>query len=238
MDVLTCASAVGRVRDMLRSGGGYHIVTVNPEMVVLASREPAFRAVLERASLLTVDGVGVALALRYLYRLVVARVTGVELLLALARCSARDLTPVYLLGAAPGVAEAAAARLKETDPGLVVAGVFAGSPDCSQDEPQAAMIRSSGARVLFVAFGTPAQEYWIRRNLPALGDCVAVGVGGSFDYIAGVVPRAPGWMRAAGLEWLYRLARQPWRWRRQLALPIFVYLVARQAMGRYRGDVE
>ena len=96
-------------------------------------------------------------------------------------------------------------------------------------------ICASGARVLLVAYGAPAQEYWIARNLARLQPCVAVGVGGTFDYLSGTTPRAPAWMRGAGLEWLYRLVRQPWRWRRQLALPLFVYLVLRDSVrGRER----
>ncbi len=208
----------------------HQVVTVNAEFVVRARRDEAFRRVLARSDLATVDGTLVALALRYRHRVPARRVTGVDLILPLARLAARRNCPVFLLGAGPGVALAAAERLRSLVPGLVVAGTYVGTAQPDEDERICAMIRSGTARVLLVAYGAPTQDLWIARNLQRLGPCVAIGVGGSFDYLAGVTSRAPSWMRRAGLEWLYRLARQPSRWRRQLALPVFVYLAVRDAL--------
>lgn len=225
---LSYREALAAIDGMLSSGQPHQIVTVNAEFVARARREPAFRQVLRASSLATVDGMGVAFALRLLHGVRISRAGGADIIVDLAQLAARRRLPVFLLGAMPGVAEAAANRLVELAPGLEVCGTYSGSPDPSGDADTVDMIRSSGTRLLLVAFGAPAQEYWTARNLPQLGPCVAIGVGGAFDYLAGVAPRAPVWMRRAGLEWLYRLIRQPWRWRRQLALPIFVYLVLRE----------
>ncbi len=131
------------------------------------------------------------------------------------------------------MAESAAGALVAHSARLRIAGTYAGTWGGSEDEEIVRMVRASAARLLLVAFGSPAQEYWIARNLPRLGPCVAIGVGGTFDYLAGRIPRAPGIVRAAGFEWLYRLLQQPWRWRRQLALPLFVYLVLRQRVAQW-----
>jgi N-acetylglucosaminyldiphosphoundecaprenol N-acetyl-beta-D-mannosaminyltransferase len=121
-------------------------------------------------------------------------------------------------------------------PAASIAGVWRGDPQPTADAEAVARIRASGARLLLVAYGAPAQELWIARNLDALAGVVAIGVGGALDMIAGRTSRAPRWMRAAGLEWLYRLGRQPARWRRMLALPAFAALaitsVARARAGR------
>ncbi|MBA2364377.1 MAG: WecB/TagA/CpsF family glycosyltransferase [Chloroflexia bacterium] len=208
----------------------HQVVTVNAEFVVRARRDAAFRRVLSASDLATVDGSLVALTLRYLHGVPARRVTGVDLIPQLARLAAERDCPVFLLGAGPGVAEAAGDRLRSLVPGLVIAGMYAGSPHPDEEERICAMIRLGAARVLLVAYGAPTQDFWIARNLQRLGPCVAIGVGGSFDYLAGVTPRAPSWLRRAGLEWLYRLVRQPSRWRRQLALPLFVYLAVRDVM--------
>jgi len=232
VDAVSEREAVLAIRRMWELGEAGQVVTLNPEFVVRAQREPVFRDILNRSALSTVDGVGVALAVGGLYRRRAQRVTGADLAPKLAAEAAEYGAPVYFLGAAQGVASAAAEELRRQTPGLVVAGVSSGASSPAGDDEAVEAIVHSGARLLLVAFGAPAQEYWIARNLPRLGPCVAIGVGGTFDYLAGVVPRAPRPMRAAGFEWLYRLVRQPSRWRRQLALPIFAYLVLRQCLSR------
>lgn len=227
LDVLDAQQVVSVVGSLLSDGRCHQISTVNAEFIVRAHREPKFRRVLNASSLSLVDGAGVAYAIRWLHRLPATRVGGVDIIPDLARLAAERGLPIFLLGARPGVAQLAARRLTELASGLSVAGTYSGSPDQSEDAAITEMVRAGGTRLLLVAFGAPAQEYWIARNLDRLGPCVAMGVGGSFDYLAGVLPRAPVWMRRAGFEWLYRLAREPWRWRRQLALPVFVYLALR-----------
>jgi N-acetylglucosaminyldiphosphoundecaprenol N-acetyl-beta-D-mannosaminyltransferase len=201
------------------------IVTVNPEFVMEAQRNVAFRQYINQAAIVVPDGTGVVWATRYLRVPVPERVTGIDLLPELARLCTQKGYRLYLLGAAPGVAELAAARLQELVPGLLIAGTYAGSPDPAEENAIIERIRSAQADLLCVAYGAPSQELWIGRNLPRLPVAIAIGVGGAFDFLAGRQVRAPRFMRQAGLEWLYRLYREPWRWRRMLALPAFAIQV-------------
>jgi N-acetylglucosaminyldiphosphoundecaprenol N-acetyl-beta-D-mannosaminyltransferase len=202
------------------------LVTLNPEMVMRARHDPGLRAAIHAADRVVADGVGVLWATRLLGALAPERVTGVDLLDAFCSVAAMRGYRVFLLGAAQGVAQEAACVLAERHPGLRVAGTQSGSPDEADAPALLARLRAAQPDALFVAFGSPAQECWIARYRGQLGAAVAIGVGGAFDMLAGRVPRAPYWMRRAGLEWSYRLVRQPWRWRRMLALPGFALLVA------------
>jgi N-acetylglucosaminyldiphosphoundecaprenol N-acetyl-beta-D-mannosaminyltransferase len=157
-------------------------------------------------------------------------VTGSDGIYVLAEHCARRGYRLFLLGAAPGVAEAAAQRLTSENPGLKVAGTYPGSPHPDDEEDVIARVRAAAPELLLVAYGVPAEEVWIARHRNRLGVPVMLGVGGAFDFVAGVARRAPPWMRRGGLEWLYRLVRQPWRWRRQLALPRFLWLVIQQRL--------
>ncbi|MFN3763064.1 MAG: WecB/TagA/CpsF family glycosyltransferase [Anaerolineae bacterium] len=232
---VTLQEAVEGAAAWVREGGAHQMATVNPEFVMAARRDPAFREVLERADLCLPDGVGITLAARYLGRPLRERVAGVDLVEALAARAAREGWRVFFLGAAPGVAERAASVLAARYPGLTVAGTYAGSPRREEEEEIVRRVRGAGADVLLVAYGAPAQDLWLARNLARTGAKVGVGVGGAFDYIAGVVPRAPRWMRRVGLEWLYRLIRQPWRWRRQRVLPLYAILVLFSRLPRRGG---
>jgi N-acetylglucosaminyldiphosphoundecaprenol N-acetyl-beta-D-mannosaminyltransferase len=153
------------------------------------------------------------------------RVGGSDLIWSLSAQAAALGQRVFLLGGAEGVAAAAAARLQREYPGLFIAGTASGSPAAEDEGRIVDLIRRSRADMLFVAFGAPQQELWIARNLRATGVSVAMGVGGSLDYLAGAAHRAPGWMRDRGMEWLWRLLLQPRRWRRVLALPRFAWLI-------------
>ncbi|GAC1364038.1 MAG: WecB/TagA/CpsF family glycosyltransferase [Ktedonobacteraceae bacterium] len=201
------------------------VVTVNPEFVMQAQRNPPFLQVINQATLVIPDGIGIVLALRYLRHPTPERVAGVDTVVALAKRCAAQSYRLYLLGAAPGVAEIAAARLQELAPGLQIAGTYAGSPASVEEDEIIERIRVAQADVLYVAYGAPAQDLWIARNRARLPVAVALGVGGSFDFLAGRQRRAPRLMQRVGLEWLYRLYREPWRWRRMLALPIFAIQV-------------
>jgi N-acetylglucosaminyldiphosphoundecaprenol N-acetyl-beta-D-mannosaminyltransferase len=175
------------------------------------------------------DGVGLIWGSRILRRALRGRATGVGTVVALAEASAAPAGPsIFLLGAAPGVAASAAARLQERFPGARIAGTWSGSP-AESDWPEIGhLIDTASPDILLVAFGAPAQDLWIAAHRGELTCRVAMGIGGSLDYIAGVVPYAPAWVRRLGLEWLYRLIRQPWRWRRMLRLPRFVWLMLLQ----------
>ncbi|MYC94442.1 MAG: WecB/TagA/CpsF family glycosyltransferase [Caldilineaceae bacterium SB0661_bin_32] len=201
------------------------VCTVNPEFIMTARRQPAFAQALAAADLCTPDGVGVLWAARLAGIHLAERVTGSDgIHLICERAAARGWR-VFFLGAAPGIAERAAVELARLYPGLRVAGTYAGSP-ADTDWPQIRRrLTAAHPDLLFVAYGHPRQDIWIHQHREALPVAVALGVGGAFDFVAGVTPRAPLWLRRLGLEWLYRLVRQPWRWRRMAALPLFALLV-------------
>jgi N-acetylglucosaminyldiphosphoundecaprenol N-acetyl-beta-D-mannosaminyltransferase len=205
----------------------HQIATVNPEFIMMARRNTTFARVLQNVQLATPDGVGITLAARIQGRHVRERLTGVDLTEMIATMS--DPAPsIFLLGAGPGVAGEAAEQLRRVNPEVHIAGTFSGSPGDEDLSEILERLRVSGSDTLLVAFGAPEQDMWIARHRQALAACgivIAIGVGGTFDYLSGRVPRAPRLIRRIGLEWLYRLIRQPWRWRRQLALPQFAALV-------------
>ena len=230
IDDVTMDETLARIEAFIAQGTPHQITTVNPEFVVEAQRNAPFRVVLEGCDLALPDGVGLLWAARVLGRPLRERVAGSDLLPELARLSARRGYRLYLLGAAPGVAERAAEVLVRDCPGLQIAGTYAGSPSPCDEDDIVARITAAEPDVLCVAYGAPRQDLWIYRNLHRLGVPVCMGVGGALDFITGVAVRAPVWMRRAGLEWLHRLWRQPWRWRRMLALPRFVARVTAQRL--------
>jgi N-acetylglucosaminyldiphosphoundecaprenol N-acetyl-beta-D-mannosaminyltransferase len=216
--------ALERIEHFVDEGGLHLVATVNPEFVMRAQNESAFGRVLGSAELCLADGSGVVWAARRQGCSLRVPVAGVDLIEPLAATCARRGFRLFLLGAMPGVGEELAAKLRAAHPQLAVAA-HAGGPDAARDAETLKLIRDHGTNVLLVAFGAPAQELWIDRLRDRLGVGVAVGVGGAFDYLTGRVPRAPAWMRRAGLEWLFRLARQPWRIRRMAVLPVYALKV-------------
>ncbi len=212
----------------------HQVCTVNPEFVMEARRNPEFRALLNTADLATPDGVGIVLAARLLGTPLRGRATGVAIVERLARLSAKHGFSVFLLGAAPGVAEQAARTLCRRFPGVRITGTYAGSPRDEHLPDILARLRSAAPDVLLVAYGAPRQDLWIRRHRDQLPASIklAVGVGGVFDYLSGRAPLAPPLMRRLGLEWLYRLIRQPWRWRRILRVFAFGALALMESLGR------
>ncbi len=228
IDPLTQVAAVDWVARAIVEGRPRLVISVNPERIMHAARDPEFAAVLAGADLALADGAGVLWAARRLGRPLPERVTGVDFVKALAARGAAEGWRFFLLGGGPGVAEAAGRALQAAYPGFIVAGTYAGSPEPSDDAASIQAVRSSGAQLLLLAYGASAEEAWLARNLGRSGATVGMGVGGALDFISGRVRRAPPWMRERGLEWLHRLSRQPWRWRRMLALPRFVFRVMRE----------
>lgn len=196
-------------------------VSFNPELVMRAIDDPVVAEAVLDADLRFPDGVGAVWAAGRQGVSGLTRVPGIELAEHLLAGAAQEGLPVYLLGAADGVAEEAARRLVERLPGLLVAGTGHGYFGPADEEVVVAAVRGSGARVLLVALGAPRQEVFLHRHRHELGAAVALGVGGSLDVWAGRVSRAPDWTQRLGVEWLYRLAANPRRLRRQLALPRF-----------------
>ncbi len=224
VDCLDMQGTLDRIQELTAAGGHHLVATVNPEFIMRAHRDPEFARVLESADLCLADGIGVVWAARRQGCSMSGPVTGIDLIPPLAALSARHGFRLFLLGAAPGVAAEVAAQLRAANPQLEVAS-HPGSPDPSSDDETLTLIRAHRTQVLLVAFGAPKQELWIDRLKGPLGPVVGIGVGGAFDYLTGRVRRAPVWMRRAGLEWLYRLVRQPWRLRRMAVLPVYAIKV-------------
>jgi N-acetylglucosaminyldiphosphoundecaprenol N-acetyl-beta-D-mannosaminyltransferase len=226
LDTLDAAQAAEQILDLAESGRGAHVVTLGTEMVVYAQNDERFRRIVNACALSLCDTAGLLTVARWRGAALSGRVTGVELLERLCAGAAQRQIPVYFLGGSDRVAADAAAILEVRFPGLPVAGTRSGYFADDESAAIAREIASSGARLLFVGMGSPRQEFWLDEHLRETGCGVGIGVGGSFDVISGRVARAPQFARRFNLEWLYRLVTEPRRWRRQLALPRFVWLIA------------
>ncbi len=227
VDAITYAELLERIGEFIASAVPHQIATVNPEFVMEAQRNARFRAVLEQADLCVADGVGLLWAARRQGRSLPERVTGSDALPLIAERAAAAGWRLFLLGAGPGVAEQAGRLLEARYGRGIIAGAYAGSPDPAEAPEIIRRIRAARPDVLFVAYGAPKQDLWIAEHRDELGVPVMMGVGGAFDHLVGVRRRAPRWVQRLNLEWLFRLITQPWRWRRQLALPRFVWAVWR-----------
>ncbi len=222
IDDVTYHESMAILRRAIAERSPHVVTTPNPEIVMAARADPDFRAVLNRAALNIPDGVGLLLAARFAGDRLREHVQGTDLVLRLAAESPAAGYRWFLLGGWGDAGERAASALRTWYPGIQVVGAAPGSPWPEDDEATRALIRAAGpVDVVLVAYGAPKQERWLDRNLTALGIPVGIGVGGVLNYFAGDAPRAPAWMRRLHFEWLHRLLTQPWRWRRQLALPRF-----------------
>jgi N-acetylglucosaminyldiphosphoundecaprenol N-acetyl-beta-D-mannosaminyltransferase len=243
VDPVTFDGALSAIEGLVAAGRGGLVVTPNVDHVVIAERNPEFREAYAGAALSLADGMPLLWVSRLLGRALPAKVSGSDLLVPLAELAAARRWRVYLLGAGPGVAEEAARRLRDRC-GLEVVGTD--SPrirlDGTPDDTAAALerVRAAAPHLLLLAFGAPKQEVWAHRHRHALGGTVAIGVGAGLDFVAGVARRAPPWMSRLGLEWLFRLAREPGRlWRRYLLDdPRFVAIVWRTWRAPRRGQPE
>ena len=242
VDVLTRQGAAGWVVQRALAGGppGY-VVTPNAHHVALLRDSERFRDAYAGAALSVPDGVSLVWASRLLGAPLPERVPGVDLFEDVCAAAAGTGIRIFLLGGRAGAADGAARVMREQYPGLEIAGTycppFGFERDAAEGERVARAIRAAAPHVLFVALGAPKQEVWLQEHLAALGVPVGVGVGAAFDFVSGQVPRAPRWMRAAGLEWLFRMAVEPRRlWKRYaVSNTRFVALVLRQRM-RGRGS--
>jgi N-acetylglucosaminyldiphosphoundecaprenol N-acetyl-beta-D-mannosaminyltransferase len=220
VDRLTMASALDAIEGLVASGRGGLVVTPNVDHVIIAERNPEFRDAYAGAALSLADGMPILWAARLLGRPLPEKISGSDLMLPLAERAAARGWRVYLVGAGPGVAEEAARRLR-SQLGVNVVGTE--SPrirvDGQPDDSEAVLVRVRAAEpdLVLLALGAPKQEIWAHRFRSALGPAVVLGVGAGLDFVAGAVRRAPRWMSRVGLEWLFRLLREPRRlWRRYL----------------------
>ena len=229
-DRLDLHAATARMLERLDAGERTFVITANPEFVMLARRDDSLARIAQEADLVFADGTGVVVGSRLLGD-GLRRVPGRLLVDALVPHFATRGSTVFLLGAAPGVAERAADRMRRRAPTLRVVGCYAGSAE--SDDDTVARVRDASPDVVLVAYGMPKQERWIARNLATLPSVkVAIGVGGVFDQLAGRQRVPPEILHRLGLEWLWRLILEPSRWRRQRVLPRFAVLVMRERITR------
>lgn len=206
------------IKRLRSSAEKFYIVTPNPEILIYASGSKTFQGILNGATVSLPDGVGVLMAGRILKKQIIGRITGTDLMDKICSEASKQALSIGLLGGKGDVAEKTSKCLREKYPDLRV--MFAGSDwDASFKDH---------IDILFVAFGAPKQEEWISDNLSKINVTAAMGVGGAFDFWSGKVKRAPALVRRLGMEWAFRLIYQPWRAKRQLALPRFAYAVLKE----------
>lgn len=226
-DNVTLAEAAARLRTDAAAGKcGTTVFTPNSEIVQMCIEDEALRQTVNSASLVIPDGIGVVKAARILGTPLKGKVAGVELGREVLAFAAQDGLPVFFLGGKPGVAEAAAEKMREAHPGLNVCGARDGyfQKEGPENDAAVAQVNESGAKVLFVCLGAPTQEKWIAANRGRLpGVQILLGLGGSLDVYAGTVKRAPKIFIKLGLEWFYRLLKEPWRIGRMMRLPQFYF---------------
>ena len=234
VDAVTMAEAVEKVGRFIEKGGKHVIFTPNAEIIMQAQRDPELKDILKNADMLTADGAGVVLASGMLGNRLPEKVSGVDLVQEIFRTFASKGLRCFLFGARPGVAEEAAVNIIKDNPGIVVAGCRNGYFSDEECDEIIAEINKSAPDILLVALGAPKQEKWISKHLDKLDVKVCIGVGGTLDVLSGKVRLAPEFFRKSGLEWFYRLCREPRRAKRKLDLPRFMLRViqARLTGGR------
>lgn len=228
VDLVSMEQAVAAIEQMVESGRPHQVVTLNAELIYQAREDDQLQSLINQADLVTPDGIGVVWAAGRLGYSPAGRVTGIDLLEQLAARTAGRGWKIYLLGSAPGVAEQAGRNLQERYPGLQVAGTHHGYFKPAEVDAILAEIKGLAPDLLCVALGAPGQEIWINRYKNQLGVPVCIGIGGSLDVIGGFKERAPRIFIKLNLEWLYRLAAEPSRLKRQMVLPRFAAQVIRE----------
>lgn len=225
IDTYSMSETVEKIRQFIDIQSEIRVVTANPEMIYASGQDQNLKRLINSAAIVTADGIGVVWAARQLGRPLRERVTGIDLLQALFPMVERYKLRVFFLGGKPGVALQAGTLVSEEYPGIVW-DEYHGYFGPEEEEHVLGKIKSLQPDILLVGLGSPRQDYWIAEH-PSLAT-VSIGVGGSFDALAGTVLRAPKRIQDLKLEWLYRLWKEPWRWRRQRVLPLFVLKVLRQ----------
>jgi len=213
----------------------HHVMSLNPEIFVQMHNSIEFKKVVAWSQTKIVDGFGVVLAAHLLGVPVGARLTGVDMMDEVIKRASAESLSVLLIGGKEKVAEKLADCYRSKYSSLTIRGIQ-GVSDIQNPNPQEedeifSIVADMKPHIIFTAFGSPYQELWMYKHRDRLKGSVCAGVGGSFDFLSGNTPRAPRIMRSLGLEWLYRLVREPWRWKRQIRLLIFVWMVLKQKLG-------
>jgi N-acetylglucosaminyldiphosphoundecaprenol N-acetyl-beta-D-mannosaminyltransferase len=223
---LTMNESVAVLEEKLQKKEQAFVVTANAEIIMMCQQDKEYNNIVsEQADLVLPDGAGAVWAGRYLGNEVPERVAGFDLYNQLLKLSADKGYKAYFVGGAPGVAEAAKNKAEELYPGVQIVGCRNGYFTEAEEEAIIKEINDAAPDMLFVALGAPKQEKWLVKYRNQLKPRVLMGIGGSFDVLAGKMERAPKWMQEASLEWAFRLYKQPSRFMRMLALPKFVLKV-------------
>lgn len=220
LPVNTGPDTLGWLIERIEAGQGGQVVTLNAEMAMQADQEPELAVVIRQALLTIPDGIGVVGYLQ-LRGQRVQRLPGIELAAAMIQEAAQRGWKVFFYGGEPDVAAEAARHWHQRFPHLQIKGVWHGFLSGSEELTMLRSIERERPQIILVGMGVPRQEFWIAKHLQIAPQAAWVGVGGSFDIWSGRKDRAPVWLQQLGLEWTWRLYKEPWRWRRMLALPQF-----------------
>lgn len=225
VDMTNIEQSADIILRFLDEDGFKRVFTPNSEIIMMAYEDAEFQKALNKADLLTADGIGVVYASKILGKPISERAAGFDIAKEVLSKISKTGHKLYLFGAKPGVAEEAKVKMEEEYPGINIVGTHNGYFKTKDVPGIIDDINNSGADLLFVCLGAPAQEKWIDENAEKLNVKVAMGIGGSLDVFAGKVERAPEFYCKHGLEWLYRLKKEPWRAKRMMALPKFAVTV-------------
>lgn len=213
----------------------FHIVSLNPENLVIAHENSLFRKVLSEGDIQLIDGVGVLLGSSILGIQAQQRITGVDFMNEILKISKNRSLRVLFIGGQGNLAEEVANRYQKIYPSSKFKGLFGISniqkPTQQEEDNIFSIVADYKPQILFVAFGSPNQELWLYKHKDSLKGIICMGVGGGFDFISGNIKRAPLFIRKLGFEWLFRLILQPWRWKRQVSLIRYMYLIFKQRFG-------
>lgn len=231
-DNLTMREAVNKALSLMRSEGSHYAVTPNSEIVYECLKDENVRKTVNNADMVLPDGIGVIYASKILKTPLKEKIAGIDFAKALMEEMRNEGMKLFLLGSKPGVAERASKNLQAAYPGLIICGTYDGY--FKDDGPVIEKINNERPDALFVCLGAPKQELWMYRNRESVNSRLMVGLGGSLDVFSGDVKRAPDIFIKLGLEWFYRLIREPWRFSRMLRLPKFLFTVI---LNRKKGAV-
>lgn len=225
IDAVNMEKAVALLKDFCNEDRVHPVYTANSEMIMAASKDSQFKDILNAGDMVTADGAGVILASKILGLDLPQKVSGIDLVRAMLPVAAQARIPFYLLGGKPGVARDAARNMERDYPGLDIRGYSHGYFTAGEEKDIIDDINRSGALILLVALGAPRQENWIHKNRDILKPRVCIGVGGTLDVFSGRTKPTPEFIRRWGFEWLHRLCKEPWRYKRMRVLPVFVIKV-------------
>lgn len=228
VDNVTLEESIQKLDEFIKEKFPHLIVTPNPEMIVNAQSDKMMKDILNNAALRLPDGISMVVVSRLLRKPLKERVSGIDFMCKAVEHSVQKRYRIFLLGGNHGIADKAAAALKNIYPSVQIVGTHDGYFE--HDGTIINLIKHAAPDILFAGLGAGRQEKWLNKYLDALGVPVCVGVGGAMDVISGYKKRAPKIVQKLYVEWLYRLVTEPWRWKRQLALPKFLWLVFKDVL--------